>query len=90
MFITDIQNFLKCSMNVIKFIWKEENLKLTNLEIHERIDRNNKIIEDCFSPNVFTLNNTVRELLKENEELQHQCSHEFQDGYCIYCYKEKE
>ncbi len=77
-------------MNVIKFIWKEENLKLTNLEIHERIDRNNKIIEDCFSPNVFTLNNTVRELLKENEELQHQCSHAFQDGYCIYCYKEKE
>ena len=63
---------------------------MTNLEIHERIDRNNKIIEDCFSPNVFTLNNTVRELLKENEELQHQCSHEFQDGYCIYCYKEKE
>lgn len=77
-------------MNVIKFIWREENLKLTNLEIHERIDRNNKIIEDCFSPNVFTLNNTVRELLKENEELQHQCSHTFQDGYCIYCYKEKE
>lgn len=77
-------------MNVIKFIWKEENSKLTNLEIHERIDRNNKIIEDCFSPNVFTLNNTVRELLKENEELQHQCSHMFQDGYCIYCYKEKE
>ena len=56
---------------------------MTNLEIHERIERNNKIIEDCFSPNVFTLNNTVRDLLKENEELQKQCSHQFEEGYCI-------
>ena len=76
-------------MNVIKFIWKEENLKLTNLEIHERIDRNNKIIEECFSPNVFTLNNTVRELLEENAKLQEKCKHEYDHGYCIYCYKEK-
>ena len=63
---------------------------MTNLEIHERIERNNKIIEDCFSPNVFTLNNTVRYLLKENEELQKQCSHQCEEGYCIYCYKEQE
>lgn len=63
---------------------------MTNLEIHERIERNNKIIEDCFSPNVFTLNNTIRDLLKENEELQKQCSHQFEEGYCIYCYKEQE
>lgn len=62
---------------------------MTNLEIHERIERNNKIIEDCFSPNVFTLNNTVKNLLKENEELQNQCTHEFENGYCIYCYKEE-
>ena len=63
---------------------------MTNLEIHERIERKNKISEDSFSPNVFTLNNTVRDLLKENEELQKQCSHQFEEGYCIYCYKEQE
>ena len=62
---------------------------MTNLEIHNKIDANNKIIESVFSPNIFTLNNTVKDLLKENEELQKQCTHEFQEGYCIYCYKEE-
>ena len=41
------------------------------------------------SPNIFTLNNTVAKLLKENEELQNICNHSFEDGYCIYCYKEE-
>lgn len=62
---------------------------MTNLEIKEKIDQNNKIIETLFSPNIFTLNNAVSELLKENDELQKQCTHSFVDGYCEYCYLEE-
>ena len=62
---------------------------MTNLEIKEKIDQNNKIIETLFSPNIFTLNNAVSELLKENDELQKQCTHSFIDGYCEYCYLEE-
>lgn len=62
---------------------------MNNLEIKEQIDRNNKIIESIFMPNQFVLNNSIRELLKENEELQKKCTHQFEDGYCIFCYKEQ-
>lgn len=61
-----------------------------NLTIKEQIDRNNALIEKIMTPNVFTLNNTVADLLQENAELQKQCTHEFEDGYCVYCYKEEE
>ena len=57
--------------------------------IKEKIDKNNELIERIMSPNVFTLNNTVAKLLKENEELQNMCNHSFEDGYCTYCYKEE-
>ena len=60
------------------------------LEIKQKIDENNKIIETLLTPNQFTLNNTIVELLKENQRLQKECSHDFEDGYCIYCYKEEE
>lgn len=63
---------------------------MNNLEIKEKIDLNNKIIQDIMSPNVFVLNNTINELLRENEKLQAQCTHEFdENGFCIYCYKEE-
>ena len=42
------------------------------------------------TPNQFTLNNTIAKLLKENSDLQKHCKHQFDNGYCIYCYKEKE
>ena len=58
-------------------------------DIKMQIDYNNQLIESLLSPNKFTLNNTVAQLLKENEELQKQCEHNYQDGYCIYCYKEE-
>ena len=61
-----------------------------NLTIKELIDRNNALIEKIMTPNVFTLNNTVADLLQENAELQKKCTHEFEDGYCVYCYKEEE
>lgn len=62
---------------------------MTNLEIKTKIDENNRVIEAILSPNEFTLNNTVMNLLKENAELQQQCKHHFVDGYCEYCYKEE-
>lgn len=61
---------------------------MTNLEIHQRIDNNNKIIQSLFTPNSFVLNNTIKDLIKENEDLQKQCTHEYVNGYCVYCYKE--
>jgi hypothetical protein len=63
---------------------------MTNLEIKEKIDLNNGIIEKLLNPNQFTLNNTVKDLLKENDELQKQCTHNFVDGYCEYCYMEEQ
>lgn len=59
------------------------------LDIKKKIDKNNTLIESLVTPNVFTLNNTVAELLKENEILRKNCPHEYEDGYCIYCYKEE-
>ena len=63
---------------------------MRGLDIKERIDFNNKLIESLMTPNIFTLNNTVAELIEENRELQNICKHEFENGYCIYCYKAKE
>lgn len=60
---------------------------MTNLEIKEKIDANNKLIENLLNPSEFTLNNAVKDLLKENDELQKQCKHNFVDGFCEYCYK---
>ena len=62
---------------------------MTNLEIKEKIDANNKLIETLLNPTAFTLNNTVKDLLKENDYLQAQCTHNFVDGYCEYCYMEE-
>lgn len=59
--------------------------------IKQRIDANNALIEKNLSVNIFTLNNTVSELLEDNRKLQEECPHEFdEDGFCIYCYKMKE
>ena len=62
---------------------------MTNLQIKEKIDANNKLIETLLSPTTFTLNNTIKDLLKENDILQSQCEHSFVDGYCEYCYMEE-
>lgn len=62
---------------------------MLGLEIKKRIDENNKIIESLMSPNIFSLNNTIADLLSENKQLQGECKHEFKDGFCIYCYKEE-
>lgn len=61
-----------------------------NEYIKEKIDKNNEIIQSLLQPNQFTLNNSIAALIKENAELQKQCTHKFDKGYCIYCYKSKE
>jgi hypothetical protein len=63
---------------------------MTNLERKEKIDLNNKMIENLLTPSQFTLNNTIRELLEENAKLQKECTHSFVDGYCEYCYLEEQ
>ena len=76
-------------MKIVAQNLEEANYNLLGKDIKAQIDYNNQMIENLLSPNKFTLNNTVAQLLKENEELQKQCEHNFQDGYCIYCYKEE-
>lgn len=61
---------------------------MNQLDIRKKINENNKIIMNLFTPNQFVLNNTVAKLLAENEKLQNFCSHEYEDGFCIYCDKE--
>jgi hypothetical protein len=63
---------------------------MTNLQIKERIDQNNKMIESLLNPSMFTLNNSVKDLLNENDSLQALCKHSFVDGYCEYCYKSED
>ena len=62
---------------------------MTNIEIKQKIDQNNGLIQSLFSPNTYMLNNQVAALLAENENLQKLCTHHFVDGYCDYCYKEE-
>lgn len=76
-------------MKIVGQNLEEANYNLLGKNIKMQIDYNNQMIENLLSPNKFTLNNTVAQLLRENEELQKQCEHNYQDGYCIYCYKEE-
>lgn len=62
----------------------------TGPEIKKLIDENNKLIEQSLTPNIWTLNNTVAEILEANKKLQEECPHKYEDGACIYCYKLEE
>ena len=64
-------------------------MSVVGLDIKNRIDLNNRLIEEALKPNQFTLNNTIAGLLLEIDALQKECPHEFHEGYCIYCYKAK-
>lgn len=59
------------------------------LEIKQQIDEYNRQIEGLLSPNQFTLNNMIVELSKEIDKLQSKCTHEFEEGFCIWCYKQE-
>lgn len=69
----------------------DNNINIKQLEIKKQIDYNNSLIETLLNPNIFTLNNTISQLISENRELQKKCAHNFdEDGYCIYCYLSEE
>lgn len=61
--------------------------KLNPNEIKKQIDLYNKQIEDCFYPNQFTLNGEIKKINEAIKNLQNQCPHEYENGYCKYCYK---
>ncbi len=63
---------------------------MNTVQIKNSIDENNRMIRELMQPNAFTLNNCVAALLEKNKQLQKQCPHEYENGYCIYCYKGEE
>lgn len=60
---------------------------MTHQEIKDKIEYNNQLISDSLTPNMFTLNSVVASLLEENRKLQQECDHEYEDGWCKWCYK---
>lgn len=58
---------------------------MTNQEIKSKIDENNKIIESLLKPGQFVLNEQISDLLKQNESLRAECTHQFENGYCVFC-----
>lgn len=66
---------------------------MTGEEIRQKIQYNNKIIENAASPTHFDLNKIVAMALKDNEELRAECKkqgHVYENGSCIYCYSLEE
>lgn len=61
---------------------------MTSEQIHNKIIENNNEIERILTANRFTLNIRIQELLEENKELQKECDHLFENGVCVYCFKE--
>ena len=61
---------------------------MTSEQIHNKIVENNNEIEKIITANRFTLNIKIQELLEENKKLQKECNHLFENGVCIYCFKE--
>lgn len=64
-----------------------DNDKIRGMQIKSLIDEKNEQIKEIMTPNFYSLNNNVLEILNEVRELQKQCPHEYdEDGFCIYCY----
>ena len=63
---------------------------MKGIEIKNKIDFLNKQNSELLNPNIFTLNNTIKDNLLEIDKLQQICKHDFQDGFCIYCYKQED
>ena len=56
---------------------------MNGLEIRERIDANNKKIQDAL--NKFILTDEINKLMKDNAELRFICQHKYVDGVCCFC-----
>lgn len=63
---------------------------MEGFQIRNLIDKNNTKIQELLTPNKFILNKEVAALLRDNEKIRKQCTHEFQNGRCIYCDMEEE
>lgn len=62
--------------------------KIKGMQIKSLIDERNNQLKEMMTPNFYTLNNGIREILAEIGELQKECPHEYdKDGFCIYCYQ---
>lgn len=53
--------------------------------IRETINKNNDIIEKSFTLGTFVLNEEAMLAQQQNAQLRQQCSHEFVDGFCVWC-----
>lgn len=60
---------------------------MSNEEIKKKILFNNQRINELLDPSIFVLQPEVQELLEENELLQTQCTHQFENGVCVFCGK---
>jgi guanylate kinase len=58
--------------------------------IAQKIQTKYKEIEDSFQPDNFILNSKITELYQEIENIQKECQHEYENGYCKYCQKGEE
>ena len=63
---------------------------MTQQEIKSKIEElfiRNELLLD---PAIATLNPEIRDNLDKINKLQQECSHEYRDGCCIYCYKQED
>ena len=56
-------------------------------EIKKRIDTLNQEVEQLMDPTTFVLNPRIGEISHEITELQNQCTHNFVNGICEFCYR---
>lgn len=60
---------------------------MTGEEIRSKVNFNNSKIQTLLDPSVFVLQPEVLKYMEDNEYLQSICSHEYENGVCIYCGK---
>ena len=77
----------RCRISKWNFSRKVQEVNmLTGEQIKTLIEANNQKIEEIMKPNQFVLNNMIKELLEDNARLQKQCPHDFEEGYCNFCF----
>lgn len=63
---------------------------MEGIEIFALVTRKQKQLEDLIDPTSFVLNPEVEKLQNEIAELRSMCEHDYENGVCKYCMKEKE
>ena len=58
---------------------------MNGLEIRDKINLSNKIIEKNLNKSTFVLNDEVAKAIKEIKQLQQICPHKFENNVCVYC-----